>query len=877
MKNLLLTLLIIIFPFTVLMGKQVTPDRARNVAVNFLNSQNNVLKSAKNSELQIIDLAPAHNNRMGSLKSAGQDTDAPGDVYLFKHTSTSFVLVAGDDLARPILAYSTNSNIDENNLPVNFLKWVNEYQKQVRYLRNLPQYKSSKPNNEWQQLENGQNLAKASPNIVNPLMTTTWNQSPYYNDLCPQANWYSEKSVTGCVATAMAQIMKYHNHPKQGSGINTYYHSNNTVTYGNITANFGNTTYNWGNMPNALNASSTPAQIAAVATLMFHCGVSVNMNYSPNTSGAWVTEAKTTNGASSEMAFKKYFGYNVNTVKGVQREGLSTSQWIQLIKNDLDAGLPVLFAGVGDGGGHAFVADGYDNNNFFHMNWGWGGLADGYYSTDAFNPYDLGTGAGGGSYNWYQRVVVGVKPPTQTNNNELYLYSDITVPDIYQFNEFRIDLKIYNLGSDFNGELGAALFDQNGDYVEFIETFSLSDSPLLNQKVYNVWFDSEGLSVYPGMYYIGIYYKAVGDNWVALPEIPDGGVSNFIQVEVLSPFTESEIILYDSIRISPPAIITGQAATITASIANIGNYTYQGEFGAGLFTRQGDVVQTIDVIDAGGLDSYYYDTYQFTSTNIDAEPGSYLIGLVHFPGGGDDQYVIAPHEYQNPVQVNVTLPPLGPDSFEDNNTTEMAYEFDVEYEDNYSGFYTLETNLHNSDDQDYYYINLPQGYNYTITARANDSYSSIFDDEEYTCDVIWAHSNRNYEWSEMYDDEMPASYTFYNGGEVYFGVISYFEGETGTYSFIIEIDRSIYTGSEQNLANNNINIYPNPFKNNIQINSPQIIESYELFDCSGQLLQKIKNSQKNFSIDASGLKAGIYYLKLQGNQFSETHKIIKHE
>ena len=877
MKNLFSTLLIVVFPFTIVFGKQVYPDRARNVAANFLTSQNNELKSVQLSELQIIDLTPAHNNRMGGLKSASQNNETPRDVYLFKHTSTSFVLIAGDDLARPVLAYSTNSNIDESNLPVNFLKWINEYQNQIRYIQNNAQYKSAKPNSEWQQLENGQNMKKASPNVVNPLMTTTWNQSPYYNDLCPQANWYSDKAVTGCVATAMAQIMKYHNHPKQGSGINTYYHSNNTVTYGNLTANFGNTTYNWANMPNALNASSTPAQIDAVATLMFHCGVSVNMNYSPNTSGAWVTEAKSTNGASSEMAFKKYFGYNENTVKGVQREGLSTSQWIQLIKNDLDAGLPVLFAGVGDGGGHAFVADGYDNNNFFHMNWGWGGLADGYYSTDAFEPYDLGTGAGGGSYNWYQRVVVGVKPPTQSTSNELYLYSDITVPDIYQFNEFRIDLKIYNLGPDFNGELGAALFDQNGDYIEFIETFSLNDSPLLNQIVYNVWFDSEGLSVYPGMYYIGIYYKAVGDNWVALPEIPDGGVSNFIQVEVLSPFTDSDIILYDSIRISPPAIITGQPATITTSIANIGNYTYQGKFGAGLFTRQGDVVQTIDVIDAGGLDSYIYDTYTFTNTSIDAEPGSYLVGLVYFPRGDDDQYVIAPHEYQNPVQVNVTLPPLGPDSFEDNNTTERAYEFDVEYEDNYSGFYTLETNLHNPDDQDYYYINLPQGYNYTITARANDSYSSIFDDEEYTCDVIWAHSNRNYEWSEMYDDEMPASYTFYNGGEVYFGVISYFEGETGTYSLIIEIDRSIYTSSEQNLANDNINIYPNPFKNNIKVNSPQIIESYELFDCSGQLLQKIKNSQKNFTIDASGLKAGIYYLKLQGNQFSETHKIIKHE
>lgn len=877
MKRLLSIVFGILISFTMLYGKQVEPDRARKVAAAFINTHSNRLKSVNINDLQLIDLSPNNNFRLSSLKSALLDEELERDVYLFKQGEKGFILIAGDDLARPVLAYSTEEQIDEKNLPVNFLKWVEEYKKQIRFLREQPSYKSSEIAADWVKLEQGTQLAQASPNSVSPLMTTTWNQSPYYNELCPQANWYSEKAVTGCVATAMAQIMKYHNHPKQGSGINTYYHSNNTVTYGNITANFGNTTYDWSNMPNALSASSSTAQINAVATLMFHCGVSVNMNYSPNTSGAWVTEAKTQNGASSEMAFKKYFGYDENTVKGVQREGLSTSQWIQLIKNELDAGLPVMFAGVGDGGGHAFVADGYDNNNFFHMNWGWGGLADGYYSTDAFEPYDLGTGAGGGSYNWYQRVVTGVKPPTQTADQDMYLYSDITVPEIYQFIEFEIALKIYNMGADYYGDLGAALFDENGDFVEFIDSGSLSTNPILSRKIHTITFENEGLSVYPGTYFIGIYYKPIGENWFALPEIPEGGITNFVEVEVLSPFDDSEIMLYDSILVSPSTIITGQAVTVTADIANVGENTYKGEFGAGLFTRQGDVVQTIEVIDATGLESWYYDSYQFTNSQIDAEPGSYLIALVHFPEGSDDQFVIAPFEFRNPIQVNVTLPPLEPDIFEDNNTVAKAHEFNVEYKDEYAGFYTLETNLHDVEDQDYYYIDLPPGYNYTINARVNDSYSSIFDDEDYTCDVIWAHSDQNYEWSEMHDDVMNSSYTFYNGGEVYFGVISYFEGETGTYSLIIEIERSIYTGNNESFISQKTKIFPNPANEWLKLSSSEIIENYQLFDNTGRILAENKIELKNYSIDTSSLKAGIYYLKLHGKNNTEIHKFVKYE
>ena len=873
MKRILAIGLLLLFAGTVLYAKQVELERAQKVAANFLRLNSNELKSLEIDQLLPVRMKLPGEARISKLKSS--TIEKPQLVYLFKTTSEGFVLVSGDDRANPILGYSSTSSVDENNLPVNLLKWVEEYKKQIRYIQNNPEMKSTQSSSAWESLENGQSLAKASPEAVSPLMTTTWNQAPYYNDLCPQEYWFSDKAVTGCVATAMAQVMKYHNYPEQGSGIHTYYHTNNTVTYGNLTANFGATTYNWGSMPNALSANSSNSQINAIATLMLHCGVGVNMDYSPESSGAWVIEEKSQEETCAESALKDFFKYDATSVKGVQREGKTTTQWINLIKAELDAKRPVLFAGVGDGGGHAFVADGYDNNNYFHMNWGWGGVADGYYSVDAFNPGNLGTGAGSGGYNSYQQIVMGIKPPGNVVEQNMYLYSDITVPTIYQLNEIRIELKIYNLGSDFYGDLGAALFDEDGEFVEFIETFSLAESPLLKGKVYNIRFDSEGLSVYPGTYYIGIYYKPVGGNWNLLPEIPDGGVSNFIEVEVLSPFGDSDIKLYDSIRVSPDPLITGQQVSVTGVIGNWASSNYSGEFGAGLFTLQGDVVQTIEVVDANALGAGYYDTYKFSNSSVDVEPGSYLVGLVHFPAGTDDQEVIAPFNYVNPIRVNVTVPHLGPDDFENNDEVSNAYQFDVNFEDDYTGFYTIGTSIHSDVDQDYFMIDLPSGYTYTILARAHDNYSSELD-ETFTGDVIWAHSD-NGEWSEMYDDEMTAPYKIYNGGEIYFGIIPYFEGQTGSYSFSIEIFRKIYTGTDDIAKIEKLNVFPNPVRTQLNVESAQLIDSYRLFDNSGRKVLSKEVSDKNFNINVANLNSGLYFLKLFSNQEIITKKIVINE
>jgi hypothetical protein len=234
----------------------------------------------------------------------------------------------------------------------------------------------------WVNLLDGRKNVSVST-AVSPLVQTKWDQSPYYNNLCPYDNSKGERTVTGCVATAMAQVMNYWEYPKKGTGFHSYNHSK----YGTLNANFGSTTYDWANMPNELTSSSSTVQKNAVATLMYHCGVSVDMDYNVSSeggSGAYVISSRSPVTHCTEYALKTYFGYKTS-IQGVQKADYTTTNWKNLLKAELDASRPIVYAGFGDGG-HCFVCDGYDNNDYFHFNWGWGGLYDGYFALNALIP-----------------------------------------------------------------------------------------------------------------------------------------------------------------------------------------------------------------------------------------------------------------------------------------------------------------------------------------------------------------------------------------------------------------------------------------------------------------------------------------------------------
>ena len=373
MKKLTITIALTALLTLSAFANPVDVKTAQKVATTFLN--NNGAKTA-----QLTDLS----------KAAGFP-----NLYIFS-TESSFVIISRDDCAKPILGYSLSDKFSVEDMPENLRWWLQGYSDQIQDAIDFNLDSDSSVKLEWQDLKDGKSYRDDPVVVVNPLISTKWNQGSPYNNLCPP------NSVTGCVATAMAQVMKYHNHPSHGIGSHSYIPVSNPG-YGTLTADFNSTTYDWENMTNTYGGSSTPDQRLAVATLMYHCGVSVDMKYRPNSTSG-------TNSAFVANALKYYFGYS-SDVHNANRSDYSDSEWIDLLKADLDLQRPILYYGSGSGGGHAFVCDGYRDDDYFHFNWGWGGSCDAYYVVDNLNPGPGGIGSGThGIYNDNQGAILGAHP-----------------------------------------------------------------------------------------------------------------------------------------------------------------------------------------------------------------------------------------------------------------------------------------------------------------------------------------------------------------------------------------------------------------------------------------------------------------------------------
>ena len=294
--------------------------------------------------------------------------------YIFNSKANkSFIIVSADERILPILGYSDEGCFDASNMPPNMSNWLKGYADEMDYVFSL---QGIEKHPEWENTLNGnieKGVTAVSP-LVDPLK---WDQPSPYNLLCPGG------SVTGCVATAMAMIMKYWNHPVHGYGSSAY----NAGQWGILSVNYAEAYYDWDNMPNQLYSSSTQAQKTAVATLMYHCGVSVRMQYGPE-SGAYTTDVP--------LSLKTYFGYQTQCNHKYKAD-YSTPDWENMMRAELDLARPMEYHGTDDAyGGHAFVLDGYNNSNQFHFNWGWSGWNNGYFTISNLNPsmYHFNTGQG---------------------------------------------------------------------------------------------------------------------------------------------------------------------------------------------------------------------------------------------------------------------------------------------------------------------------------------------------------------------------------------------------------------------------------------------------------------------------------------------------
>ena len=371
-------------------SKQIDSDYASVIGLKFLQRNHTAKRAVVSLNLHHTEShkAQAGNNRKSIVKNS---------YYIFNFSDDrGFVIVSADDKVNPILGYSFERGFDISKAPTNVLGWLKRYDEEIIRIIN----DDSKPvHPEWEMLNLNTSPIKRATQVT-PLLKTTWGQNPIYNDSCPKDPTTNNLSVTGCVATAMAQTMKYWGYPAKGMGSNQY----SLGAFGTLKADFSKSTYRWSDMTTSVSSTSLLNSKSAVAQLMRDCGYAVNMQYSSTGSGAWVFGRYS---PTAEYALINNFGYS-STMTSLQKDNFTDADWITKLKTEFDQSRVVIYVGYSSDylSGHCFVADGYDANNFIHFNWGWGGYADGYFAITNLTPVT------NYSYSNAQGAIMGIKPPT---------------------------------------------------------------------------------------------------------------------------------------------------------------------------------------------------------------------------------------------------------------------------------------------------------------------------------------------------------------------------------------------------------------------------------------------------------------------------------
>ena len=377
MKKTLFTLLLAALIMSGLQAKPVDVQTAKSLGIKFMRT-NTEMKSAA-AELTYTAFA-----------DNGQTA-----FYVFAVQPRGFVIVSADDRARPILGYSTESNFTPQ-LPDGLMTFFDNYKAGFNQMYANNDERTAEAVADWSSLEATGRLSMKLDRSVEPLLASIWNQTDLYNNMAPldPSSVYSGHCKSGCVANSMSQIMRYWEWPRHGQGGHGYDASSNYGNYGWQEVNFENAIYRFELMPDFLDFASPQIEVDATALLEYHAGVSVDMCYGPNASGAYSYAVG--------PAMLEYFRYSPDLEHRDKQDG-SNTQWKNDLRANLDAGMPIYYSSQGEAGGHAYVLDGYDDNDMFHLNWGWAGFDNGWYAIDGFYLTFY-------SFPWYHNAIFNLHP-----------------------------------------------------------------------------------------------------------------------------------------------------------------------------------------------------------------------------------------------------------------------------------------------------------------------------------------------------------------------------------------------------------------------------------------------------------------------------------
>lgn len=547
------------------------------------------------------------------------ETKGEADFYVFNRSASSegFVIINADESGTPILGYSMSSTFVADSLPDNMRWWISQYQKTKAYAAPKPGRVSI-------------------PNLIK----TTWDQGDPFNSQIPTLGPGHEKFVTGCTATALAQVMKFWEYPTKGVSSNSYsirYNSTYNITF---SASFSNTTYDWANMLDDYSDGYTTAQAKAVATLMYHAGVAETSTYGQSSTGG--TSAAT---VAIGPALLKHFNYD----KGMhfdRRDDYADAVWEEMIYSELSKGRPIVYSGSNPSNpssGHCFICHGYNAlNGLYAINWGWGGYADGYFAltgTDALLPNYSGTGGGNKdeAYSASQSVYTHIQPNKGNDYEYRFCAKELTVTPStgvqsasYTINRgstlgggemkdgaFKLNIPLFRCVSlqSTTYDFGAAYRNVATGQVYFSDRFSYTDQVDLGDSYSNRSYNIYSSDIpYNGTYEVLLAIKPEGGNWIPvdytgdptkLPRITIKGGTNAERAELSISLPHDQLQVSKTMQIQYHDNYKG-TFTFTSSSPNVATVS-----NTGLITGVG-VGQTTITVKAAGDSNFLPTTKSFT-------------------------------------------------------------------------------------------------------------------------------------------------------------------------------------------------------------------------------------------------------------------------
>ena len=827
MKRLLLLSLVLLCSLSAWTAQR-SPEEALSIARTFF-MQSSGAVTRYSGEVQLAAVST------DLLKSASTRSVGGTAFYIYNYAQSAYVIVSGDDRMKPVLGYSDNGSFITENLPVNILGWLELYNAAYAQLGN-----AEKTVTEPKLLTKTNFPASVSPLLEN----ICWDQSEPYNNTCPL--YKGERCVTGCVATAMAMILKYHEYPVKGKGTHSYKTSSGIE----CSFDYGNTTFDWDNMLPQYEGNYNTTHANAVAQLMSACGIAVDMEYSPSASGAYSHLVG--------QALIDYFGYDGN-LGLVYRQYFASAEWMNLIKSEINGKRPIYYFGSSDDGGHAFVFDGYNEEDMVHVNWGWSGMNNGYFEVASLNPDSPGIGGGsnlGGGFTRGQGMYLGIQPPTTSSNFTSHFFMtklEANKEEVAKGDVFKLTItEIFNMSVACKNSKLAVIAEKDGQQ-SILGQMALA--PLINTyEGYNTYSFSN-LKI-PNEFADGTYsvYVATKDEREATWSRVRGYVGSEAQLILivsgnkctLTPFS-GNLSLEEDIEVSVKlahSLYSGLKGDYKMLVSNKSTSDeYYGLVGVALFDKNADFVAIVGDVQVEikpgtinrelAVSGNLTVTENYVTTNIPA--GEYYICPCIDWGGGTygigELTLVTIKEAYGTADLKVSQPRLEKVQLQVGESLNFLADLSLSGDGNvYTG--TLAAAVYEN----------AQGYPYSV------HYQNVFVEADQTENLVM---------------EIPLSL-----GEGRHAVRLYKSGTDGDLVTISTLYFSVgpATGIEDEIADKDgLVIYQQPVEDILNIRTSHAARVISVYNLSGQQIiqQKESGDKKEYSIPVGGLDAGCYIVVLQ--------------